>query len=82
MNNTNGAPLGAPSGAVEHTVKFRHVTGRAIRLCRSEQCPDGGKITPGSKYARVMRKDAEGGEIIEFFHPKCYDYEFDQGNAS
>jgi hypothetical protein len=76
----NGAPSGAPASGVDHQVKFRHVTGRAIRLCRSEQCPHGGQIKPGEKYARVMRKDPkDGGEMIEFFHPKCYDYEFEQG---
>lgn len=79
MSSTpNGAPAGAPT-PVEHQVKFRHVTGRAIRLCRSEECPEGGRILPGAKYARVMRKDTDGEEIIEFFHPRCYDYEFEQG---
>lgn len=73
----NGAPLGAPA-PVQHFVKFRNAG--TNHLCDSEACPEHQAIiTRGSKYARVIRTDHEGDEVLEFFHPKCYDYEFDQG---
>lgn len=76
----NGAPLGAPAPAVDHNVKFRVAGERHI--CDSQQCPEPGTIIQRhTKYARVMRVGRDG-EVLEFFHPKCYDYEFDQGAHS
>jgi hypothetical protein len=89
---SSGAPTRAyelyPDGRVEdvpvrherpvlHTVKFRHA--EEPKRCVSEQCPHGQRIEAGEKYARVQRIGPRRRGITEFLHPKCYDYEFDQG---
>lgn len=91
----SGAPARAwelyPDGHVEeapthhdrpvlHTVKFRHAD--EIKHCASERCPNQGFIVTGAKYARVQRIGPHKRGITEFFHPKCYDYEFDQGHGA
>jgi hypothetical protein len=65
---------------VLHTVKFRHADEQ--KVCDSELCPyPGNAIEEGGKYARVQRVGPRRKAITEFFHPKCYDNEFDQGGG-
>lgn len=78
MNTTHeGAPAVRVPRPVEHSVKFRHAD--EPKHCASEQCPHGGTIAEGTKYARVARIGRLRKPVIELYHPACYDYEFDQG---
>lgn len=81
MNTTHtGAPFGAPSGVPPHAVKFR--VAQVTRKCDSQLCPvEGKRIKRGDKYARVLRTGPRGEELLELFHAKCYDNEFEQGHG-
>lgn len=66
---------------VPHTVKFRHAEDE--KECASELCPEPYRtILADSKYARVQRIAAGRRAVTECFHPKCYDYEFEQGHGA
>jgi hypothetical protein len=75
MPNMERAPVRAP---LPHTVKFRHAD--EPKECASELCT-AGPIETGSKYARVQRIDRRRKAVTELFHPKCYDFEFEQADG-